>query len=181
LGCPPVVYSGRLAPVRLRGTGQVVVEATLGGWPDEPGNRRFDEAADGGPNLNGDAPDEAAFFLHWRAPAVRGIVEATFSARGPDGVELDSCTTNVRPGPPPLRAGEASVGDGTGGPRPNGSRPSGVGGMEPAGVPGDASGGYEAGDGESDDGAEAPAGADPQPTASATASGSDGSTDANSP
>jgi hypothetical protein len=181
LGCPAVVYSGRLAPVRLRGSGEVVVEASLGGWPDEPGNRRFDGSADGGPDLTGDAPDEAAYFLHWRAPAVRGIVGATFSARGPDGVELDSCTTNVRPGPPPPRAGEAPVGDGTGGPRPNGPGPTGVGGVGSNAEPGDATGGQEAGIGQGDGAAGTPAGAEPQPTASASAIGSDESTDAASP
>jgi hypothetical protein len=164
--CPEVVYSGRLAPVRISGDGEVVVEASLGGWPDEPGNRRFDAEADGGPDLSGSPPEDVPHFLHWRAPDVRTIVEATIRARAPEGDEIAACRTDVRPGPPPPLSGEAQVGDGTGGPRPNGPVAAGVGGVLANADLGDGSGGPDEGSNEGDPAAE-------QADASGAADGTD--------
>jgi hypothetical protein len=141
LACPPVVYSGRLAPIRLKGSGDVVIEASHGGWPDEPGNRQLDETADGDPDLTGDSPGEDHFYLHWRAPLVRSVLLVTLSARGPDGEELAACSTSVRPGPPPNGGDSATEGDGSGGPQPHGPAPTGVGGPTAASDDGDGSAG----------------------------------------
>jgi hypothetical protein len=117
-------------PVRLKGRGEVVIEASHGGWPNEPGNRRLDVTADGDPDLAGAPPGEEHFYLHWRAPFVWSILQVTVSAQSPDGEELASCQTAVRPGPPPNGGDAAHDGDGTGGPMPNGPVPLGAAGPE---------------------------------------------------
>jgi hypothetical protein len=111
----------------LSGQGDFVVAASHGGWPNEPGNRRFDAAADGGPTLDGAPPDERHLYLHWRAPQVRTLLSVTVSALGPSGEAVASCQTSVRPGPPPIVDQIASGGDGSGGPQPLGPAPIGVG------------------------------------------------------
>lgn len=121
--CPTVAYSGRLMPIKLAGTSPAIVNATLGGWPVEPGNVAFDRNVDGGPVLIGGVPDQAAMYLHWRAPTVADVTLSRFFLTHPDGTALAECSVSVRPGEPPARRPtprpqDAPDHDGTGGPFP---------------------------------------------------------------
>lgn len=152
--CPVVGYSGRLLPIKLDGASPAVVDATLGGWPNEPGNRSYDGAVDGGPTLVGSVSDSEQVFLHWRAPTVTDTTIATFYVTHPDGTALAECEVSVRPGDPPAPRPRATPSkdepplehDGSGGPEPFTSGSSGgVGGgvapESPTKTSGDASGG----------------------------------------
>ena len=125
--CPTVAYSGRLMPIKLLGASPAIANATLGGWPVEPGNRAFDPNVDGGPALIGAVPNDAAIFLHWRAPTVTDVTSSRFFLTHPDGTALAECSVSVRPGEPPARrptprSQDAPDHDGSGGPFPFTSR-----------------------------------------------------------
>lgn len=164
--CPTVGYSGRLIPISLAGESPAVIDATLGGWPDEPGNRGYDATVDGGPTLDGGVDVDEQVFLHWRAPTVTDATTARFFATHPDGTALAECQLAVQPGQPPARVlaaidGPTLAHDGTGGPRPFRSGPSvtGVGGGDPdatEGPDGDGSGGPVLPDGDGSGGPEVP-------------------------
>ena len=123
MSCPTVSYSGRLMPIKIVGAMPAIVNATLGGWPDEPGNRSFDPAVDGGPALIGGVERDPSMFIHWRAPTVSDATEGRFFLTHPDGTALAECSVTIQPGEPPARRPLPSLDDrlehdGTGGPYP---------------------------------------------------------------
>jgi hypothetical protein len=123
MSCPTVAYSGRLMPIKIEGAIPAIVNSTLGGWPDEPGNRAFDPEVDGGPALIGSVERDESLFIHWRAPTVTGATEGRFFLTHPDGTALAECTVTIQPGEPPARRPLPTLDDrlehdGTGGPFP---------------------------------------------------------------
>lgn len=123
MSCPTVAYSGRLMPIKIEGAIPAIVNSTLGGWPDEPGNRSFDPDVDGGPALIGGVDRDESMFIHWRAPTVTGATEGRFFLTHPDGTALAECTVTIQPGEPPARRPLPTLRqrldqDGTGGPFP---------------------------------------------------------------
>jgi hypothetical protein len=123
MSCPTVAYSGRLMPIKIEGAVPAIVNSTLGGWPDEPGNRAFDPEVDGGPALIGGVERDDNMFIHWRAPTVSDSTEGRFFLTHPDGTALAECTVNIQPGEPPARRPLPELDDrlehdGTGGPFP---------------------------------------------------------------
>ncbi len=123
MSCPTVAYSGRLMPIKIEGVIPAIVNSTLGGWPDEPGNRVFDPEVDGGPALIGGVERDESMFIHWRAPTVTGTTEGRFFLTHPDGTALAECSVTIQPGEPPARRPLPSLNgrleqDGTGGPFP---------------------------------------------------------------
>ncbi len=125
MSCPTVAYSGRLMPIKIEGAIPAIVNSSLGGWPDEPGNRAFDPEVDGGPALIGGVERDDSMFLHWRAPTVGDATEGRFFLTHPDGTALAECTVTIQPGDPPARRPLPKLNDrlehdGTGGPFPFG-------------------------------------------------------------
>ncbi len=121
--CPTVAYSGRLMPIKLQGESPAIVNSTLGGWPVEPTNKRFDPNVDGGPALVGGVADAVSLFIHWRAPTVSDATEVRFFLTHPDGTALAECSVAIQPGEPPARRPIPQLRapldhDGTGGPFP---------------------------------------------------------------
>ena len=123
MSCPTVAYSGRLMPIKIEGAIPAIVNSTLGGWPDEPGNRAFDPEVDGGPALIGGVERDGSMFIHWRAPTVSDSTESRFFLTHPDGTALAECTVSIQTGEPPARRpipelDDSIEHDGTGGPFP---------------------------------------------------------------
>ncbi len=153
--CPTVAYSGRLMPIKLAGASPAIANATLGGWPVEPGNLAFDPNVDGGPALIGGVSDDAATYLHWRAPNITEVTLSRFFLTHPDGTALAECSVSVQPGEPPARrptprSQGAPEHDGSGGPFPftSSEGEDAIAVPEASGLEGDGSGGPVAADGD---------------------------------
>jgi len=112
LAGPNDVVSGELVYVTLSGDGLLVVDASVGVWPEQSPNTLFDPDAAGDATLVGSLPAGGTATLVWRAPDVAVATRAMLYATDRSGETTATWELTVRPGdlrpnptPQPIGAG----------------------------------------------------------------------------
>lgn len=90
--CPPTAAAGELLSVSVTGSGNVILDASTGSWPQTSPNTDYDPGGDGS-TLAFTLGDGGAATLSWSAPD--NGQTAIVRAYGPSGMVVGSCQADV--------------------------------------------------------------------------------------